>query len=152
MKGRDIQLEMLQVLLNVGEYQGLPTLKLPVCASMTLFSCLWTERWSLSSSILRLFLIIVIEEFQGSIVLSSTIKSCAQGMSGSCQCFLKVINTFSVGATIASVILLGFLICKISQLFLLDFTHFALHCFGKCGKLYTKLFSLYSSKFPFDLF
>ena len=45
MKGRDNELEMLQNLLNVG-YQGLLTVKFPVCASMTLFACLWTERQS----------------------------------------------------------------------------------------------------------
>jgi len=104
MKGRDIKLEMLQILLNVGKHQGLPTIKFPMCVSMTSFSCLWTERWSPSSSVLRLFLITVVtEQFQGGIVLSSTIKCFAQGTSGSCPCFLKFATTFSVWATTASV-------------------------------------------------
>lgn len=38
LKGREIQLEMLQNLLNVG-YQGPLTVKFPVCASMTLLAC-----------------------------------------------------------------------------------------------------------------
>lgn len=47
-------------------------------------------------------------------------------MSGSCQCFLKAVNTFSVWATVASVVVLGFLISKVSEFFTGLDTHFAL--------------------------
>lgn len=147
MKGRYIHLEVFQILFSVGEYQGLPMVKFSVCANMTLFSCLWTERWSPASSILRLFLITIgIEQFQRSIALSSAIRSYAQRLSGSCWCFLKIVNTFSVSATSASVNALGFLICKISELFLLDMI-LILICF-----VLRNVENCIAVNFPFDLF